>query len=233
MFLITGCSTLYESTSSVYTAQPIPVYKKETNNKGETVYRSKESSSPLYNSTPFYERSSESVSASQNSTASSSDQPAHETSTLSKSQNKSHFKGLVAFTEFARENNNSHIGFHLGQNIIDTPLVPRIGVSLFNSDHQIYAGFDGSIRAHLPNPNFSPFVGAGVYIGDTKKCSNQNNSYSQECEKKFLTSGYTEIGIQIKSVQAFLRNYKINRAGISIPSDQFWGIGLSFGGELF
>jgi len=234
--VLTACNTLSETTSSAYTNRPLPIYQKETNNQGETVYRSREPiSSSLYQPLPIYEHTHESVSTNRKSTSSQTNETASETSTLSKTESRSSLKGLVAFTEFASESNNSHIGFHLGKNIVDTPIVPRLGVSLFNSDHQMYAGFDGSVRIHLPNPNFSPFVGVGVYIGDTKKCTYKNNGYNsyEECEKKFLTSGYTEMGIQVKSVQAFLRNYKINRAGISIPSDQFWGIGLSFGGELF
>jgi len=234
--ILSSCSTLHETTSSIYTSRPLPNYRKEINKQGEDVYRSRESNSPsLYQSAPAYEYTNTSSNAKTLTPDQGQSGIAGETSTLPKAQDSRSLKGLVAFTEFARENNNSHFGFHVGANIIDTPLVPRLGVSLFKSDHQVYAGFDGSIRVQLPNPNFSPFVGAGIYMGDTKKCSYKNNGFNsyEECEKKFLTSGYAEAGIQIRSVQAFFRNYKINRAGISIPSDQFWGVGLSFGGELF
>ncbi len=122
-----------------------------------------------------------------------------------------------------------HLGAHGGYKINDY-MQPRIGASMFFSEKEMYGGFDLSGRVHLPIGELIPFAGIGGYIGDTKKCyyleGRPQSEANYVCDKKFLSAGYTEVGLNYKFLEIFWRNYNINRAGISIPTDQFLGIGI-------
>ena len=116
---------------------------------------------------------------------------------------------------------------HAGTPFADDYLLGRVGVGFFSSERQLYAGCDGSVRLQVPQLAISPFAGLGAYIGDIKKCTISTTTYIEECEKKFLIAGYTELGLSYSVLQLFWRNYNINRAGVEIPSDQFWGLGIA------
>jgi hypothetical protein len=205
---LSSCHTMMESNYKTILSSTT-----EKNSKGETIYKTKEVQNPFLllptthsisnNDQSFYNPPS----------------PAPETT------EPSNAKG---FLELANEKNNLHLGLLYGAPFANNFFMGRFGVSLFSSEKEIYAGFDGSVRLQIPQAAYSPFLGAGAYYGDTKKCTSSSNSYVEDCEKKFLFAGYTEIGMTFSNLQLFWRNYNISRAGITIPVDQFWGLGLSF-----
>ena len=73
-------------------------------------------------------------------------------------------------------------------------------------------------------------LGLHYGFGDSKKCTDRNEFgiIIERCEKKFLSSGFVEAGLEYKNFSVFWRDYAVNRAGISVPTRQFFGIGLRF-----
>lgn len=101
----------------------------------------------------------------------------------------------------------------------------KLGISLFKSGDDLYAGLDLGARPKLKlNEDVALFAGLGVYGGDSKKCQTTNDI--ETCEKKFLFAGYLEAGAYLGSVSLFARKYAIEEAGRRIPSDLFYGIGF-------
>lgn len=133
-----------------------------------------------------------------------------------------------AFLEFARTEGNTHMGFHFGGSTNDV-FMGRIGGSFFYSE-ELFLGLDFSGRAYIPTNNIKPFAGAGIYYGDTKKCKQvySNGIPVERCEKKFLGAGYVELGLELQNFSVFWRDYNVTRAGLTVPTESFWGIGLRF-----
>jgi hypothetical protein len=147
--------------------------------------------------------------------------------TSAKSSSKTGFNGSL---DLAWTSGHLHMGAHAGISFTDWFMV-RFGLSAFASK-DLYLGGDLATRFHAPLGWIRPFVGAGAYFGDSKKCSNEYNSslgVSVEiCDKKFLTAGYGEAGIEVGHVSIFVRDYRLSRAGLSVPTEMFWGVGLQF-----
>jgi hypothetical protein len=137
-------------------------------------------------------------------------------------------KGVNGFLELSRTTGNTHFGIHFAAPMNEF-IIGRLGASFFNSE-ELFAGLDLSARAYLPVFKVRPFAGAGAYYGDTKKCSDEINNgvVIERCEKKFLGAGYVELGVEYNAFSFFWRDYSINRAGLSVPTNGFWGIGLQF-----
>ena len=152
---------------------------------------------------------------------------AQSTTTSSNSASKTGFNGSL---DLAWTSGHLHMGAHAGISFTEWFAI-RFGLSAFASK-DLYLGGDLATRFHAPLGWIRPFVGAGAYFGDSKKCSNEYNSslgVSVEiCDKKFLTAGYGEAGIEVGHVSIFVRDYRLSRAGLSVPTEMFWGVGLQF-----
>lgn len=214
-----GCSTLGEMASSTDSSTG---YSKTKNSSGETVYRRTEPvhtaySPPVDRYEPLQPIALHSSTDGAGTSAASSSAPSP---TLS-----SNFFGSL---EAASTSGHLHLGAHLGYSV-NPYFEPRIGLSFFGSK-DFYAGADLSARANLPLGALKLFTGIGGYVGDTKKCATEFNPYlgrlEETCEKKFLTTGYVEAGIEVGSFSVFVRDYNIERAGLNIPTPLFYGIGL-------
>lgn len=218
---LSGCHTLLEST------QPIPpVYSKETNERGETVYKSQKSRPRWYEP---YEQSYTSkpwVNSSLESTNVRSNEPLTKNPIQLQPQNLQQKASISGFLEFANGDGNTHLGVHVGLPVLTDLLHARGGLSMFLSNSDTYLGFDGSARLKIFRANLSPFIGLGAYFGDSKKCQ-QDLFEGEVCEKKFLSAGYGEIGFQYQGFHIFWRDYNITRAGLNVPTNGLWGIGLS------
>jgi hypothetical protein len=132
--------------------------------------------------------------------------------------------------EAALTDGHAHLGLHGGLN--NSPYFePRIGLSIFASK-DLYAGVDASIRLRLPIGELKPFAGLGGYLGDTKECgmgwSAETGRYEEICVKKFLSSGYAEAGIELGHFSIFMRDYRLTRAGLNVPTKTFVGFGIRF-----
>lgn len=110
-----------------------------------------------------------------------------------------------------------------------------VGLSLVGSD-KIYMGFSSMARLQL-DTDVSPYLGFGVYLGDSKTCSytNLGGGYKEEiCDKYFLTSLVSEAGLQIKiekSVQLRLAARYFTNTRQADPLDRvLYGINI---GVLF
>ncbi len=225
LLLVSGCTTLLESTSPI---QNQPTYQRTKNSSGETVYRQQHfqpTTTPTHTIQPIFSNEDR-----YSNTPETHLSPTQTPSNLT-SQSETENHNWVGYFEGASTTGHLHLGLHGGYQINDY-LQPRIGTSFFFSEKELYGGFDLSIRALLPIGDIKPFVGIGGYLGDTKKCYYLEGQPQTEtnyvCDKKFLTAGYTEFGVNYKFLEIFWRNYNINRAGISIPTDQFFGIGIVF-----
>lgn len=152
---------------------------------------------------------------------------AHSTNKSANSPSNSGFNGSL---DLAWTSGHLHLGVHAGISFTEW-FMARIGLSAFASK-DLYLGGDLATRFHAPLGWIRPFIGAGAYFGDSKKCSNEYNStlgVSVEiCDKKFLTAGYGEAGIEFGHVSIFVRDYRLSRAGLSVPTEMFWGVGLQF-----
>ncbi|MBN8541828.1 MAG: hypothetical protein J0L82_15665 [Deltaproteobacteria bacterium] len=144
-----------------------------------------------------------------------------------KSSSKTGFNGSL---DLAWTSGHLHLGAHAGISFTEWFMV-RLGLSAFASK-DLYLGGDLATRFHAPLGRVRPFVGAGAYFGDSKKCSTDYNSSIgvnvEICDKKFLSAGYGEAGIEFGHVSIFVRDYRLFRAGLSIPTEMFWGVGLQF-----
>jgi hypothetical protein len=132
--------------------------------------------------------------------------------------------------EAALTDGHAHLGLHAGLN--SSPYFePRIGLSLFASK-DLYAGLDASLRLRMPLGELKPFVGLGGYLGDTKECgmgwSVETGRYEEICVKKFLSAGYAEAGLEWGHLSVFVRDYRLTRAGLHVPTKTFVGLGLRF-----
>ncbi len=221
--LATGCHSLMESSSDSY---------KTTNQDGETVYRRTTPAygTPYYPPTPHprYPVYSQPIVIAPSSDSTASKPSAGASADAAKvSDEPSRGSGHV---EIAWVDGHWHLGGHVGYNVYDW-LMPRIGASMFISK-DVYLGFDLSTRFIAPLGYFKPYVGIGGYFGDTKSCSRRYNTtfgYTEDvCDKKFLTAGYGEVGVEFGQASIFVRDYRLMRAGLSIPTDIFIGLGLRF-----
>lgn len=214
--LATGCHSLTESSGGSY--------KKTTNQDGETVYRR---ATPAY-ATPYYPAPTLQPSDPLYITPNKPVASAETATPAAKVSDES--SGGSGHLEIARTDGHWHLGVHAGYNVYDW-LMPRIGASIFVSK-DVYLGFDLSTRFIAPLGYFKPYVGIGGYFGDTKSCSRQSNTtfgYTEEiCDKKFLSAGYGEVGVEFGQASIFVRDYRLLRAGLSVPTDMFVGVGLRF-----
>lgn len=234
--MLTACHTMLESsTESPYEQAP---YVQTKNSSGETVHvreriKSNYSSAPIIYPTPLpvvYPSPVASPFQPSRPIPSLPGIPFGEPSSISTGFTANSDAGGNFFVEHSSAAGHSHLGLHLGFGDFKDNWVPRIGVSLFGSEGTTFAGFDGSMRGYVVLDDLRPFVGAGVYVGDTKTCTDRNEfgTVIERCEKKFLSSGFVEAGLEYKNFSVFWRDYAVNRAGLSIPTKQFFGIGLRF-----
>ena len=124
-----------------------------------------------------------------------------------------------------------HIGPAFRFELDDNPFTFKLGVSLFSTQQATYAGFDLGSRWNIYRfGDVEPLVGVGLYAGDRKECEDtfEDGEFYEECTKSFLTATYLELGLRIKDVTIFAREYGINDAGIEIPVKRFLGIGIGF-----
>lgn len=240
VFVFSSCNTLMES-SDPY--RPAPTYTATKNQKGETIYVS-ERPKPTYVSPPviypvqptypipvtnpnvgLYPTPGATITPSQPTYYPGNQNEGSSTVNLDPSS-KNDFN---AFLEMSRTKGNTHLGFHFGGSSNEI-LYGRLGGSMFFSGDELFMGLDVSGRAYIPTKKVQPFAGAGLYWGDTKKCTDgySNGQPVERCEKKFLGAGYVELGLEVMNISVFWRDYNITRAGLSVPTESFWGIGLRF-----
>lgn len=248
--LLTACNTLMEVVQPGDTTMG---YEKTVNQDGETVYHRELTRNPGYPSSalndyrPPASDAHESIPPNfplpplvgsnlnsnpnfhaNNSTQSELSDPNQTYDFKSTPKEKATSDAMSVIADFSAGPGHTHIGFHLGF-AIESFFQPRIGTSLFHSK-QPYWGFDASARFFLPLMSLQPFLGLGLYLGDTKSCHTQWNQntyqYDEICDKKFLGAAYSEAGIRYRIFSVFMRNYRINRADLDIPTDHFYGISL-------
>lgn len=208
LMIISGCHTVGDALNPVtYNSD----YRESKNAKGETItHYTKTSLIPNY-TTVSYEPS---LTTPVSSLEAVPDDPEND------------FK-VLGFLELSQSKDSTHLGLHIGGE--PSPyILMRLGVSMFASS-DLYWGFDASARAQIPLEYIKPFAGIGGYIGDAEKCY-QINSTAQHCDKKFLGAGYGEVGFEVSNFSLFYRKYNLNRAGISIPDQDFIGLGIRFTG---
>lgn len=220
--MLIGCSTVLEElTPSSGSIQ----YSKVRKRNGETVYRGARVRRPSYiyydpQPSISYSGSSFGATASYNEDMSSGQSEYKEPPSSSFSGNNLSFD-INTNLEY------SHVGVNY-KFINETNFEVYGGVSMFVAS-DFYFGFDAGARLLLEISSVKPFVGFGGYLGDHKRCEYDPYLSYEECEKKFLSAGYLEYGIRFSDqFSIFSRAYSINRAGVSIPGDQFYGIGISF-----
>lgn len=137
--------------------------------------------------------------------------------------------GLLGSLELAMTPGHVHLGAHVG-----VPLSSwwdaRLGISMFFSK-DTYTGFDLSTRGYVPfDWKIRPYAGLGLYFGDSKQCSRDpiGGGYTVEvCDKKFMSAGYAEAGLELGGFNLFVRDYNITRAGLSVPTETFYGLGIT------
>lgn len=109
------------------------------------------------------------------------------------------------------------------------------GVAMVGSD-RTYFGFTGQVRAHFPW-KLTPFVGVGLYAGDSKTCRYEpiGGGYTEEiCDKYYLFAATADIGAQYsfsKNVHArlFSRTFSQTRQGDPLRSVLYGAsVALSF-----
>ncbi len=137
--------------------------------------------------------------------------------------------GFSGSLEVAMTSGHVHLGAHAGIGFVNWWTL-RLGVSAFFSK-DVYTGFDLSTRAYVPLEwKIRPYVGVGLYLGDSRSCQSESlgGGLSVElCDKKFLSAGYGEAGLDLGGFHLFARDYNITRAGLSVPAETFYGIGLT------
>ena len=142
----------------------------------------------------------------------------------------------IFYTEAAFQDEFTHLGLGLGLKNRKNPFEFKLGLSIFGTPENTYAGFDIALRWYTNlYRDIQPFVGGGLYLGDNKTCqeSFENDSYGntylvEECSKTYLSANYVELGVRYKDFSLFAREYGITDAGIIIPARRFIGIGYSF-----
>ena len=229
---LTACHTLLENQTGSY--------HQTTNQDGETVYRR---ATPLYAAPPVSSPwppplPPEPISYSPSAGGYESTSGSSDSSTVGSAGSASYGPLLSSDTfgnvDLAVSNQdgsgNLHTGVHIGMNVTEW-FAPRIGASLFMSK-DVYAGLDLSGRFQLPIGGVKTFLGLGAYLGDSKECGYQidpiTGRYEEVCDKKFLTAGYAELGVELGKVSVFVRDYRLTRAGLSVPTNLFWGLGIRF-----
>jgi hypothetical protein len=220
-----------------------PVYRKSyqyKNAEGETVTRTVEvKRDPIYESRPSYDdRWSPSptpiptpvakpialapTTQPESQPASAQEKPSGDSTTST----GTHFLGSL---ELAMTSGHVHLGAHLGV-ALSSWLDARLGISGFFSK-DTYTGFDLSTRAYIPFEwKVRPYAGLGLYFGDSRKCHTDpiGGGYTVEvCDKKFLSAGYAEAGVELGRFNLFVRDYNITRAGLSVPTETFYGLGVT------
>lgn len=224
---LVGCHTMSESSSYNGTSQQTSYQTK--NQDGETVHRTVRVANrntidvtPITPITPVYTAPTYPTAA-----AATSKPEAHATTSSARSSSAAGFNGSL---DLAWTSGHLHMGAHAGLSFSEWFMV-RLGLSAFVSK-DLYLGGDLGTRFHAPLGWIRPFVGAGAYFGDSKKCSYEYNSSVganvEICDKKFLSAGYGEAGIEFGHVSIFVRDYRLFRAGLSVPTEMFWGVGLQF-----
>lgn len=137
--------------------------------------------------------------------------------------------GFTGSLEVAMTSGHVHLGAHAGIGFVNWWDL-RLGVSAFFSK-DVYTGFDLSTRAYVPFEwKIRPYVGLGLYFGDSRSCYTESlgGGLSVEiCDKKFLSAGYGEAGLDLGGFHLFVRDYNITRAGLSVPAETFYGIGVT------
>ncbi|HRK09190.1 MAG TPA: hypothetical protein PLZ57_15580 [Pseudobdellovibrionaceae bacterium] len=219
--LTSGCNTLMEASNPRDTTSG---YRETKNAEGETIYvRERPVSSWMPEPLP---------------TPSATPTPIAPTSSYEKSapttppiaNSLSATSPVRVGLEAALTDGHAHLGVHGGLN--NSPYFePRIGLSIFASK-DLYAGVDASLRVRLPIGELKPFAGLGGYLGDTKECgmgwSAETGRYEEICVKKFLSAGYAEAGIELGHFSIFMRDYRLTRAGLHVPTKTFVGFGIRF-----
>lgn len=213
-----------------------PVYQRSyqyKNADGETVTRTVEvKRDPIYESRPSYDdRWSPSPTPVVKPIALVPETPSSNTTTTTESPEKesdssSNFLGSL---ELAMTPGHVHLGAHLGI-ALSSWLDARLGISGFFSK-DTYTGFDLSTRAYVPFEwKVRPYAGLGLYLGDSRTCYRDplGGGYTVEvCDKKFLSAGYGEVGLELGKFHLFVRDYNITRAGLSVPTETFYGLGVT------
>jgi hypothetical protein len=222
---VVSCSTMHEAFSP---SDSTSGYQQKTNEKGETVHRRERDLrdapiatplAPAPVATPVPLARTPSPQAQTNFQDETQSPYYNSENALSPRESSGYFVG----GELALAENHGQLGVSVGKEIwsfVDL----RGGASLFFGN-DAYAGFDLGARAKLPLGNVTPFIGLGGYIGDVKKCV--RDGFVEVCEKKFLSAGFTEIGLFLWDISVFFRNYNIEEAGKIVPSAHSFGIGYT------
>lgn len=223
--LITGCSTVGEILLEGAASMD---YSQTTDSNGNTKFERRrivDSSrgltslpppTPLLSIEPTsYEYSSSTDSTQQTKTTTDNEYPLSGGLVISSSANENTFNGDISYE-------------WLGQYISGD-----VGISMVGSD-LTYFGFSGQLRAHFPW-KLSPYVGAGLYGGDSKTCYYQpiGGGYSEEiCEKYYLFSTTADLGLQYLftdnlQVRIFGRSFSKTRQGDPLRSE-LYGLAFAF-----
>lgn len=223
---LSSCSTVTEVFDEEQSATS---YKKTTNEKGETVYKRVKVIEPTSGQDrreelAAKERELMKLNAIQSTPV---EEEQSEPSASDSSQTESSVKLAV---ELSKGSDNTHIGGIVNMDMFDY-FNGGIGLSLFTGN-DLYFGIDLRLRLIKKMGDFTPFIGIGGYLGDSKRCREdydlQLGRYVEICEKKFLSAGLAEVGVQYKAVSLFYRRYDITEAGRAVPYTHFFGLGYTF-----
>ncbi len=205
------------------------------NAEGETVTRTVEvKRDPIYDSRPSYDDrwstpytpppTIKPVALTNEPSTDSTEAP-----TTTKSPTPDSSSRFLGSLELAMTPGHVHLGAHLGMGLTNWWDI-RVGISgFFTKD--TYTGFDLSTRAYVPFEwKVRPYAGLGLYFGDSKQCSRDplGGGYTVEvCDKKVMSAGYAEAGLELGGFNLFVRDYSITRAGLSVPTETFYGLGVT------
>ncbi|MCB0415185.1 MAG: hypothetical protein KDD50_12680 [Bdellovibrionales bacterium] len=140
---------------------------------------------------------------------------------------------LSTFLAASSQSKVTHMGVAIDIDKNDS-LQFSLGVSFFDSD-KFYLGFDGIARLQLFNTFISPYIGAGVYLGDSKKCQYSYDYFGDQietCEKYFLSTLYPEVGMKFRvnqnDILIFYRGYSQIDQSYRDKASEIYGVGVTF-----
>lgn len=198
VFLTAGCSTVLETLNE----PDSPNYYKTTDSTGQPVYQRRrvidETVPSSYSSQPLFELID--LASALSSTSNSSMTLAQSNpgtvqydidSTDTEETESSRAITVSLFTQ--KQAFNADISYEMKADYFSLDL----GLSAVSSDKS-YIGFSTIARMNLPW-TLTPYLGVGLYLGDSKTCQTRplGYGYTEEiCDKYFLSSLVGEIGLQ-------------------------------------
>jgi len=132
--------------------------------------------------------------------------------TLAESRDKNAFVSASAFNEA----NGDHSGLELSALAKSSDnFAVRLSGVLYSEKkapkiHDLYGGFSATVYFHLNQKYLNPYLGLGLFAGDTFNCSDIDEE-AGECTEDIVLAAYPEFGVGINigklHIFPFIRRY--------------------------